>query len=174
VKFLNPEVKKMKKTFIAIFCGILILTTSGVAVFAQQTKTATCSPKTRTSGQTYEELIDRYFDSLNETDGPRRRGLIKQVWTETGVFAYPGQEVKGFAEIDADVEQVQKKYPGALVCRAGKIEVVHDNYVRFNWEFGEPGAKPIITGIDFAVVTGGKLQLVVGFFDFVAPNPAKK
>jgi hypothetical protein len=164
----------MKKTFMAIFTVILILTALGVAGYAQQTKTAERLPKTQTSGQTYEELIDRYFESLNETDGPRRRALIRQIWTENGVFAYPEQEVKGFAEIAADVEDVQKKYPGALVRRQSKLEVVHENYIRFTWEFGEPGAKPIITGVDFAVVAGGKLQLVVGFFDFVAPNPVKK
>jgi len=167
----------MKQIFMVLCILIVISTTSGRNVNAQQTKTAepvqTILSDNKKGAKNYEELIDRYFESLNETDAKRRSALINQVWTETGIFAYPGQEVKGFAEIDRDVEQVQKKYPGAIVCRESKIEVVHDNYIRFTWEFGKPGEKPIITGVDFAVIVDGKLQLVVGFFDFMAETTTK-
>jgi len=155
----------MKRTFIAIIMFAVILTALGENSFAQR--------KIANQTKSYEELIDKYFESLNETDAKRRRALVEQVWTESGVFVYPGQEVKGFASISSDVERVQKQYPGALVCRESRIEVVHDNYIRFTWEFGAPGKKPLITGVDFAVISpDGKLQLVVGFFDTM-PNTGK-
>src|SRR5262245_35627924 len=131
---------KMKQIFITLCILIVISTTPGRNINAQQTKTTETVSRTLSENnkgtKNYEELIDRYFESLNETDAKRRRSLIRQIWIPTGVFAYPGQEVKGFTEIDSDVEQVQKKYPGAIVCRESKIEVVHDNYIRFTWEFG--------------------------------------
>lgn len=167
----------MKHIFIAIFIFTVLSLAFCTKLNAQRSKTAEPTPKKLSYPNTptaiYDELIDCYLESLNETDSQRRRELIKQIWTENGIFAYPEQEVKGFAEIETDVERVQKQYLGAKVRRVSKIEVVRENYIRFNWEFGQPGEKPIITGVDFAVMTGGKLQLVVGFFDF-APDRANK
>ena len=40
-------------------------------------------------GSNIEELIDRYFDSLNESDDKRRRDLTKYVWAEKGKFGTP-------------------------------------------------------------------------------------
>ncbi len=73
-----------------------------------------------------EELIYRYFDSLNETDSKRRRDLTKQVWAERGKFGAPSGEVEGHDVIVALVEGVQKQFPegrrqpSALLPRAAR------------------------------------------------------
>jgi hypothetical protein len=97
--------------------------------------------------------------------------LIKQVWTEDAVqFVYPGNEDKGLAAINTTGEKVQKENPGATIRRTSKIELVRENYIRFNREFGKPGKEPYVGGVDYAVIVGGKLRMVVGFFDFMK-NP---
>ena len=167
----------MKRFLIALFVVAVISMALGARLNAQQTRLierlSRTQPEDGNQTVNYETLIDRYFESLNETGGQRRRELIKQTWTENGTFAYPGQEVKGLAAIDADVESVQKKYPGAKVRRTSKVEVIKNNYVRFNWDFAVPGGETLIRGVDFAVIAGGKLVLVVGFFDYVR-DAAKK
>jgi len=152
----------MKQIVLAFF---LISIVFGVKSNAQQTK------PTERLAVNYDELIDRYIDSLNETDGKRRRELIEQVWTKTGVFSYPQTEVKGHNAIDVDVQKVQKQYPKAKVRRVSEIETIENKYVRFKWEFGEPNGDVLINGWDFVVIVDGKLDLVVGFFDYIRNMP---
>ncbi len=117
-----------------------------------------------------EELIDRYFDSLNETDKTRRRYLTKQVWAEKGKFGTPYGEVEGHDAIVALVEEVQKRFPNSKVRRTSEVDGF-GNYLRWNFTLSQADGKPILGGADFAIVVDRKLQLVMGFFDF-APNPA--
>lgn len=122
----------------------------------------------------FDELIDKYFAILNETDGERRRELIKQVWTEDGKFVSPFAKVEGHAEIDAQVQRGQEQLPpGTEVRRTGDIDVLQDNYVRFSFEAAQPGSEAFIGGVDFGIIVDEKLQVVAGFFDF-APNPANQ
>lgn len=153
----------MKKALISICLLAAILMISNATVEAQQT----------TAKQTtdYDQLIERYFESLNETDAKRRMDLIKQVWTEDAIqYIYQGKEDKGYAEIDSTGGKVLKENPGAKIRRTSKIEVLRDNYIRFSWEFGKPGKEPYVGGVDYCAIINGKLRLVIGFFDYMK-NP---
>src|SRR5215204_110905 len=159
----------MKQTFIA-FCFLVLIALSTTAS-AQQTRilSGKLSPN-NTKMNNIEELIDRYFDSLNETDDKRRRELTQQVWAEKGKFGTPYGEVEGHEAINALVEKVQKQFPGAKVRRTSKIDGF-GNYLRWSFTLSEADGKPILGGVDFAISADGKLQFVMGFFDF-APSPA--
>jgi hypothetical protein len=115
-----------------------------------------------------QNLVDDYFNSLNETDARKRLEIVEKVWHKDGIFAYPETEVKGFSAISNDVLKVQKKYPKALVKRTSDIEVIENKYLRFTWEFGVQGEEPLIKGFDFVHVVDNKLKLVVGYFDYVS------
>lgn len=118
------------------------------------------------------ELIDKYFKSLNETNGNRRRELIKQIWAEDGKFASPFAEVNGHEAIDAKIQETQKQLPeGTLIKRTSDIEFLHNNF-RLSFEAQKDG-EAFIGGVDFGIVADGKLQLMVGFFDF-APKPTEQ
>ena len=123
-------------------------------------------------GSNIEELLDRYFDSLNESDDKRRRDLTKYVWAEKGKFGTPYGEVEGLEAIVALVSGVQKKFPNATVRRTSRIDGF-GNYLRWGFTLSGSDGKPILSGTDFAIVENGKLQLVMGFFDF-APNLERK
>jgi hypothetical protein len=105
---------------------------------------------------------------LNETDSKRRRDLTRQVWAERGKFGTPYGEVEGVDAIDELAEGVQKRFPNSRVRRTGKIDGF-GNYLRWSFVLSQADGKPIISGVDFGIVVDGKLQLVMGFFDF-APN----
>lgn len=120
----------------------------------------------------FNELIDKYFESLNETDGERRRALIEQVWAEDGAFVSPFAEATGHRAIEAKVRTAQEQLPeGTAVRRTSDVEMLYNNF-RFGFEAQKDGAA-FIGGVDFSVVADGKLKLIVGFFDF-APNPAEQ
>jgi hypothetical protein len=112
-----------------------------------------------------EELVDRYFISLNDPDDRRRRDLIKQVWAEKGKFGVvPLIEGDGLAAIDEVTKGGMTKFPGATVRRTSKIDGA-GNYYRWNFTVSQADGKPIASGVDFAVIIDGKLQSVIGFID---------
>lgn len=160
----------MKQTFIALSLTV-VLTAFSITGSAQKTQVPSDKPSPNTNRTAdVEILIDRYFDSLNETDGKRRRDLTGQVWAEKGKFGTPYGEVEGLDAIVALVEGVQKRFPGAKVRRTSKIDGF-GNYLRWSFVLSQADGKPILGGVDFGIIVDGKLQLVMGFFDF-APNPA--
>ncbi|MGQ0543640.1 MAG: nuclear transport factor 2 family protein [Blastocatellia bacterium] len=113
----------------------------------------------------FEGLIDRYFDSLNEVDENRRLSLIEQVWTKTGKFGTPYGEVQGYEGISELTKSVMTRFPNSRVRRTTKIDGF-GNYLRFSFTLSEADGRPILSGVDFAIIENGKLQLVMGFFDF--------
>ncbi|MBC7900922.1 MAG: nuclear transport factor 2 family protein [Saprospiraceae bacterium] len=155
------------KIFSIIF---YLLFMSAVAASAQRTdNTIESRPPNTNQITNIEELIDRYFDSLNETDSKRRRVFTKQVWAEKGKFGTPYGEVEGHDAIDNLVAGVQKQFPNSRVRRTSRIDGF-GKYLRWSFTLSQADGKPIIGGVDFGVIIDGKLQLVMGFFDF-APSP---
>jgi hypothetical protein len=117
------------------------------------------------------DLIDRYIAAWNETDAPRRAGLIARTWTPDARYRDPLMQGEGHAGIDAMVQAVQQRYPGHLFRRVGEVDALHD-HLRFSWSLGAPGEPPIARGTDFAVVAeDGRLRTVTGYLDAV-PTPA--
>ena len=113
----------------------------------------------------YNELINKYFASLNETDGESRRELIEQVWAENGKFVSPFGIAVGRDAIDAKVQKALEQLAGGEVRRAGDIETLHDCF-RLKFEVVNQKGEAFIGGVDFGVIADGKLQSMVGFFDF--------
>lgn len=163
----------MKRILITLCFTAVVSIALSTTGSAQQTQALNGKQSPNNSRMTnIEELIDRYFDSLNETDSKRLRELTKQVWAEKSKFGTPYGEVEGHDAIIALVEGVQKQFPNAKVRRTSKIDGF-GNYLRWSFVLSQADGKPIIGGVDFGIVVDGKLQLVMGFFDF-APNPTDK
>ena len=155
----------MKQISVAI-CAVILAATS---VFCQQTAAASKTEKGDVNQKgDVEELINRYFESLNETNEKRRRELTKQVWAERGKFGTPYGEVAGQEAIEALIAGVQKRFTNSVVRRTTKIDGF-GNYLRWGFTLSAADGTPILSGVDFAIIENGKLQLVMGFFDF-APN----
>ncbi len=113
----------------------------------------------------YYELIDKYFASLNETDGESRRELIEQIWAENGKFVSPLGVAVGHAAIDSKVQKGLEQLAGSEVRRASDIETLHD-CLRLKFEVVNKEGEAFIGGVDFGIVADGKLQSMTGFFDF--------
>ena len=116
------------------------------------------------------QLIDGYIAMWNETDAARRQELIRQTWTESGSYVDPLMQAQGHAELDVMVQGVQTQFPGFQFRRTGDVDT-HNDRVRFAWELGPVNAPGLAGGVDFGVITEGRLQTITGFLDF-APAAA--
>ena len=115
-----------------------------------------------------EQLIDRYIAAWNETDPATRRTLIARAWTEDGSYLDPLMRGEGHDGIDAMIGGAQAQFPGYRFRRTGELDTHHDR-VRFSWELGSEGGPALAEGVDFGVVSEGRLQTITGFLDF-APH----
>jgi hypothetical protein len=88
-----------------------------------------------------------------------------EVWAEKGKFGTPYGEVAGWDAIEALIAGVQKRFPDSVVRRTTKVDGF-GNYLRWGFTLSRADGTPILSGADFAIIENGKLQLVMGFFDF--------
>jgi hypothetical protein len=112
-----------------------------------------------------EQVIDHYFAAWNETDPATRRALIARTWTEDGIYLDPLMSGEGHDGIDAMIGGAQAQFPGCRVRRTGDLDMHHDR-VRFSWELSSEGGLTLAGGVDFGVVSEGRLQTITGFLDF--------
>ena len=111
------------------------------------------------------ELIDRYIALWNETDTQKRRDLMANTWTETAIYIDPLMRGEGRAGIEAMIQGVQTQFPDYKFRRTTDVDA-HAGFVRFGWELG-PGEGPALAGgVDFGLITDGRLQSITGFLDF--------
>ena len=149
----------MKRFLIVSSFLVVVIATFSTDICAQSKPLAPAN-------QSVEELVDRYFISLNEPDDKRRRELIKQVWAEKGKFGVvPFGEGYGLAGIDEITKGGLTKFPGATVRRTSKVDG-SGIYYRWNFTLSTADGKPLSSGVDFATIVDGKLQSVIGFLDF--------
>jgi hypothetical protein len=113
----------------------------------------------------HESLIDRYIETWNEADPARRRALIARTWAEGGAYLDPALESQGAEGIDGMIAAVQARFPGCRFRRTGPVDGHHDR-VRFPWTLAPEQGDPVVSGVDFAVVSADRrLASVTGFFD---------
>jgi hypothetical protein len=112
-----------------------------------------------------EQVIDQYIAAWNETDPAARRELIARTWTEDGSYLDPLMSGEGHDGIDAMIGAVQTQFPGYRFRRMGELDAHHDR-VRFSWELGSEAGPTLAGGVDFGVVSDGRLQSIIGFLDF--------
>src|SRR5262245_34037011 len=161
----NYKEDRMKQVSM-IICAVILVAT---ATFLQPGRASSKALNSNVYQKAdLEEFINCYFESLNETNERRRRELTKQVWAEKGKFGTPYGEVAGQDAIETLIAGVQKRFRNSVVRRTTKIDGF-GNYLRWGFTLSASDGTPILSGVDFAIIENGKLQLVMGFFDF-APN----
>jgi hypothetical protein len=111
-------------------------------------------------------VVDSYIAAWNEGDAERRRALVAETFTEDATYLDPLVSGDGADGIEAMIAGVQGAYPGHRFKLVSGPDAHHDR-VRFTWQlYGEDGAAPVATGIDFATVAeDGRLKDVTGFLE---------
>lgn len=117
-----------------------------------------------------EELIDRYCEAWSVRDRATRTAIVKEVWSEDGVYSDPNSNVKGVQGLDDLIDVVAAQFPpGVSIKRTSAVDT-HHGVARFAWVLESEGVS--IEGIDIAFLgdDGRKLDRVIGFFGPLRPR----
>jgi hypothetical protein len=129
----------------------------GLAVQQQATKGAYMA--------NFNDLVNRYIATFNETDPERRRRLIGDLYTATARYTDPQVELEGTDQIEAFIAGTQEHFPGYAFSLGGDIDA-HHGQARFNWLATAPGqSEPAYIGFDVLVAEDGRVSSVYGFID---------
>lgn len=115
--------------------------------------------------ETIETLLRRnLFEVFGERQDTKRREALAEIWRGDGILVNPDGRHVGRVEIDHTVERLLAKFPDFVFTERSPPEGFH-GVGRIAWSFGLPGKPPVVTGIDVAEATAGKLKLLFAFLD---------
>jgi SnoaL-like domain len=111
-------------------------------------------------------LINRYIEAWNETDGERRRELVAAVWSDDGTYLDPLMSGAGHDSIATMIGLAQQQFPEHRFELSFGPDAHHDA-VRFAWRlYGPDGDASVAAGVDFGLVADdGRLRSVTGFLE---------
>jgi hypothetical protein len=114
---------------------------------------------------TIETLLTRNLHEVfGERDPARRAAAIRDLFAPDSVFSDPHGRQVGHQALEAAVAALQAKLPGYRFTEIGGPDVLQDSG-RLAWAFGPPEDPQRITGLDVAVVEGGRIAALYTFLD---------
>jgi len=117
-----------------------------------------------------EAAIDAYVAAWAETDPARRMALLRQCWSESGLFADAMGSAEGRANLDGYIAAAQRFMPGTRLERLGGATLVLDR-ARFAWRTSAPTGAVIGQGVNFAEFDAeGRIARLSGFWDAGGPG----
>jgi hypothetical protein len=111
----------------------------------------------------FASLVDRYVSIWNLPDEARTAELA-EVFTADVYYADPTVTTRGQRELDRYIGVTRRRFGGMRFGVAGRIDGHHDQ-VRFGWHCGPAGGDPVVAGFDVALLEGGRIRAIHGFFD---------
>jgi NAD(P)H-dependent FMN reductase len=112
-----------------------------------------------TLGHLMEKNVSEVF---GQRDSARRKVAISEVYAEDCTFFEAEEQFVGREALNARAERILQDSPGFVFRAVGSAEVNHD-LGRLQWQFGPPGAHPVVTGMDIAVFEQGRIRALTPF-----------
>jgi hypothetical protein len=103
-------------------------------------------------------------DVFNERDADRRIEAIAAVFADNVVFVDPEGTVTGLVAVAEKVRVLLEGAPGFVFRLAGPIQEVADLGLD-RWQFGPPGADPVVLGTDVAIIADGRIVRLYTMID---------
>ena len=121
-------------------------------------------------GGAVESAIDGYIAAWGETDAARRLDLLKDCWSDDGLFADSMGSAEGRSGLSSYIEAAQRFMPGARIERVGAATLVLDR-ARFAWRASAADGTPLGQGMNFAEFDGaGRINRLSGFWEAGGPG----
>ena len=115
-----------------------------------------------------ELMRSNLLDVFNERDDERRRAAVARTYTADVTFVDPDEVVVGRAALDEKARGLQEMSPGLVFTPGGPVLVNHD-LGHLAWNLGPEGGKPVVRGIDIALVENG---LIARLYTILTQVPA--
>jgi hypothetical protein len=110
-----------------------------------------------------DQLLEKYFDSWSTVNPEERLRKLNAIWIEKGVHQSPYGRSEGIANINQEIANFLKTFPGANV----KFERIKrtGNYIVCDFMIVDAAGKTVLTGVDYFEITDkGQIVKVIGFF----------
>ena len=119
------------------------------------------------------ELMERnVLEVFGQRDPARRAAAIAELYAADCTFFEAEERVTGQDALNAKVASILEDAPGFVFRAVGPAQINHD-LGRLRWQFGPPGAPPVVTGMDVAVFEHGRIRTLYAFLDDPAPAAGK-
>jgi hypothetical protein len=112
-----------------------------------------------------EPLMERnLLEVFGQRDPERRAAAITELYTADCTFFEAEEQIAGREALNTKIGSILKDAPGFVFRSAGRAQVNHD-LGRLRWQFGPPGAAPVVTGMDIALFEHGRIRSLYTFLD---------
>lgn len=115
------------------------------------------------SAGAHADVVRRYLAVWNLPDD-RRRAAVDEVFTEDVFYADPEVALRGRTALDSYIGLTRRRFEGLVFTAYGRPDG-HHQQVRFGWQCAAEGGEPALTGMDVALLDGGRVLALYGFFD---------
>jgi hypothetical protein len=109
-------------------------------------------------------LVNRHFETVNDTDDARRGASAQSLYTADCPFFEPDVVIRGSAAISRQFGGLHQKVPGARFSVRDAIDT-HHGVARVRWALGRPGEPPLHIGEDLIFIVDGRIGRVYVFVD---------
>jgi hypothetical protein len=110
----------------------------------------------------HRSLVDRYIAVWNLPDA-HRRAAMSGLFTADVAYVDPLVSTRGQDQLADYIANTVRHFDGMRFAARGALDGHHDQ-ILFGWECGRPGADPAVRGLDVALLEGGLIRAVHGFF----------
>jgi hypothetical protein len=109
-------------------------------------------------------LKQNLYGVFGEHNAEKRRAAIADIWAQDAVFIDPDGRHLGQAALDEAVVKLQSRFPAYVFSEIRPVQAFH-GVGRLPWAFGPANDPTKITGLDLALVSGGRLSTLYTFLD---------
>jgi limonene-1,2-epoxide hydrolase len=110
-----------------------------------------------------EQVWNSYLEAYGNVAPEKRARLLRESVSDDVVSTNPGEEIQGFANLLAHVDQFQQRLPGAHF-KIDKLSFHHDQ-VLTEWTLYKSDETPMRTAHTYGVFDDqGRLKKLIGFF----------
>jgi len=113
-------------------------------------------------GYLLEESMVAVWSERNEA---RRLEALERLYTPDVNFFEPDSLFHGRQAVHERVGEFLAKWPANFVFYFNQPARVNHFLVQLSWYFGAPGAPPVVSGMDLAVVESGRIGELYLFLD---------
>jgi SnoaL-like domain len=112
-----------------------------------------------------ETLLNRNLPEVfGEGDPARRRGAIRELYTEDCVLYVPPGTFVGHDALNKFAGDLRATHPHFVYTPFGAPQVLHHSG-RLAWGSGPKGEASVYTGVDFIIARDGKIAALYVFLD---------
>lgn len=112
-------------------------------------------------------LEDSLIQVWSERDPAKRLNAMKRIYADDIIFyeSDSGPAFEGHQAIDSLIGKLQEQWAPDFVFTLTKPVVINHGVSQAAWTLGNPGASPVASGMDIAIIENGLIKALYLYLD---------